>query len=303
MLDIEKIKITTLSENTVADIYYVAEWGFSVHISIEGGLSILFDTGFRNACIHNATIAGIRLSEVDMILLSHGHSDHTGGLRSVLKRIKQENPNRTHVDILCHPEAIEPQYVNHGDQYFYRGCPHAIEELISLGAKFKTSAEPTWLSENILLSGEVPLTTDFESVSPICYLKKNNEYVNSAVDDDQSVFILTSKGLIIVLGCAHRGMVNTIIHAQKMTGIQEIYMIIGGTHLLNTSPIQQEQTLKALQDMRVQKVGVSHCTGMRPAAFLSEILGSKRFFFNNAGAAITFSDERVNVKAFERFDV
>ena len=303
MLNIEKIEITTLSENSVADIYYVAEWGLSFHISVEGGPSILFDTGFRQACTYNAQVAGIRLSDVDLIVLSHGHSDHTGGLQSVLQKIKYERPDRDHVDILCHPAAIEPQYVKHTDHYFYRGCPHHIDELKGLGAYFKTSSEPTWLTEDIVVSGEVPMKTEFESVAPICFLKKNGHYVSSLVDDDQALFFKTNKGLLVISGCAHRGIINTIMHGRALTGTDEVFMVIGGTHLLNTTREQQEKTLEALKTFGVKKIGVSHCTGMKPAGYLSEQLGPERFFFNNAGARITFPNGKIKVNAFEKYNV
>jgi 7,8-dihydropterin-6-yl-methyl-4-(beta-D-ribofuranosyl)aminobenzene 5'-phosphate synthase len=303
MLNIEKIEITTLSENSVADIYYVAEWGLSFHINVKGGPSILFDTGFRQACTYNARVAGMRLSDVDLIVLSHGHSDHTGGLRSVLRQIKYEKPDRARVDILCHPAAIEPQYVKHTDHYFYRGCPHTMEELTGLGARFKTSSEPTWLNEDIVVSGEVPMTAEFESVAPICFLKKDGHYVSSPEDDDQALFFKTAKGLLIVSGCAHRGIINTIMHARALTGMEEVFMLIGGTHLLNTSREQQEKTLEALKTFGVEKIGVSHCTGMKPASFLSEQLGPERFFFNNAGTKITFPNGKIKVNAFENYNV
>jgi 7,8-dihydropterin-6-yl-methyl-4-(beta-D-ribofuranosyl)aminobenzene 5'-phosphate synthase len=303
MLNIEKIEITTLSENSVADIYYVAEWGLSIHISVKGGPSILFDTGFRQACTYNARVAGIRLSDVDLIVLSHGHSDHTGGLRSVLQQIKYEKPDRDPVDILCHPAAIEPQYVKHTDHYFYRGCPHHIEELTGLGANFKTSSEPTWLTEDIIVSGEVPMKAEFESVAPICFLKKNGHYISSPEDDDQALFFKTNKGLLIISGCAHRGIINTIMHARALTGMDGVFMVIGGTHLLNTPREQQEKTLVALKTFGVEKIGVSHCTGMKPASFLSEQLGPERFFFNNAGTKITFPNGKIKVNAFENYNV
>jgi len=145
-------------------------------------------------------------------------------LRAVLESIRHEKPDREHVDIICHPAAIEPQYVKHIDHYFYRGCPHYIDELIWLGAKFRTSSEPTWITKNLVSSGEIPMKTDFESVAPICYLKKNNQYVSSPVNDDQALFVLTNKGLVIILGCAHRGMINTILHAREKTGIEDVYI-------------------------------------------------------------------------------
>jgi 7,8-dihydropterin-6-yl-methyl-4-(beta-D-ribofuranosyl)aminobenzene 5'-phosphate synthase len=303
MLNIEKIEITTLSENSVADIYYVAEWGLSIHISIEEGLSILFDTGFRQACTYNAGVAGIRLSDVDMIVLSHGHTDHTGGLQSVLQQIQYEKPDRPYVQVLCHPAAIEPQYVKHTDHYFYRGCPYHIEELRGLGARFKTTSEPTWITEDIVASGEVPMMTDFESVAPICFLKRNGRYVSSSVADDQALYFKTNKGLLVIAGCAHHGIINTIMHGKALTGMDKVFMVIGGTHLLNTSDEQQEKTLEALQAFGVEKIGVSHCTGMRPAGYLSEGLGRKKFFFNNAGTKITFPKGNVKVDAFEQYSI
>jgi 7,8-dihydropterin-6-yl-methyl-4-(beta-D-ribofuranosyl)aminobenzene 5'-phosphate synthase len=303
MLDIEKIEITTLCENTAADIYYIGEWGLSIHISVGKDLSILFDTGSKNACAHNANVAGIRLSEIEMIVLSHGHSDHTGGLRTVLQQIRYEKPKRPHVDILCHPAAIETQHVKRGDRYFYRGCPYHIEELMRLGARFHTSKEPRWITEDIVTSGEVPMETDFESVAPICFLKEKDQYVCSPVADDQALFIRTNLGLIVVSGCAHRGIINTITHAKRLTDVDDVFMVIGGTHLSNTSQKQQEATVEAFDDIGVKKVGVSHCTGMRAAAFLSEKLGPKRFFFNNAGTAIRFSGDKVAVRAFEKYEV
>jgi 7,8-dihydropterin-6-yl-methyl-4-(beta-D-ribofuranosyl)aminobenzene 5'-phosphate synthase len=303
MIDIGKIIITTLSENSVADIDYVAEWGFSVHISITGGPSILFDTGYRNACVTNADVAGIRLEDIDTIVLSHGHMDHTGGLRTVLQKIRYAKPDRDQVKILCHPAAIASQHVKHTSEYFYRGCPFQIEELMRLGARFSLSSKPVWITEDIVLSGEVPMRTDFESVAPICFLRKNEEYEESLVNDDQALFFNTDRGLVIILGCAHRGMINTIIHAKEITGIDAVYMVIGGSHLLNTLKAQQEATLDAIESLGIKKVGVSHCTGMKPASFLNEKLGPKRFFFNNAGTKLTFSDRKVSVKAFEVYDI
>jgi 7,8-dihydropterin-6-yl-methyl-4-(beta-D-ribofuranosyl)aminobenzene 5'-phosphate synthase len=165
------------------------------------------------------------------------------------------------------------------------------------------SSKPEWVTEDIVLSGEVPMKTDFESVAPICFLKKDSEYLGSSVADDQALFVMTDRGLLIILGCAHRGMINTIAHAKDITGIDDVYMVIGGSHLMNTSRAQQEATLAAIERLGIEKVGVSHCTGMRPASFLYERLGPKRFFFNNAGTKISFSDQKVNVNAFEIQDL
>jgi 7,8-dihydropterin-6-yl-methyl-4-(beta-D-ribofuranosyl)aminobenzene 5'-phosphate synthase len=194
MIDIENISITTLSENSVADVGYMAEWGFSAHVDIQGGPTILFDTGNGLACTHNAEAAGIRLADIDMIVLSHGHADHTGGLRPVLQKINRDQPRKDGIDIFCHQAAIESQHVKHGDQYVFMGCPHHLEELEQLGANFRTGPDPVWICKDIVTSGEVPMTTEFESVAPICFLKTAQGYVNSPVDDDQALFLIIGKG-------------------------------------------------------------------------------------------------------------
>ncbi len=300
MIDIENIQITTLCDNGVADIDCLAEWGLSLHLRLGNGMDVLLDTGEGRACVPNATAVGIDLGKVAAICLSHGHGDHTGGLLPVLKKIRQTNPKREKVDIYCHPAALEEQYVMHANSYFYRGIPYHLEELRRLGACFRTSTEPVWLNDDMVLSGEVPLRTDFEAPSDICYLKTGEQYHPSPVQDDQALFVRTSRGLLVLSGCAHRGIINTLLHAREITGQEEIYMVVGGTHLLNTSMYQQERTADMFLELNVHKVGVSHCTGHKPACYLAQRLGPERFFFNNAGTVITFSDQDVGVKAFEK---
>jgi 7,8-dihydropterin-6-yl-methyl-4-(beta-D-ribofuranosyl)aminobenzene 5'-phosphate synthase len=204
------------------------------------------------------------------------------------------------VAIHCHPAALEEQYVKHGDSFFYCGIPYHSEELQRYGARFKTSAKPVWLTDDMVLSGEIPLRTDFEAPSESCYLKIDGSYHPSPVQDDQALFVRTSQGLLVLSGCAHRGIVNTLLHAREITGQEEIHMVVGGTHLLNTTLHQQERTADMLQELNVHKVGVSHCTGHKPACYLAQRLGPERFFFNNAGTVITFSNRDVVVKSFEK---
>jgi len=98
-------------------------------------------------------------------------------------------------------------------------------------------------------------------------------------------------------------MINTILHARQITKIDDVYMVIGGSHLLNTPHQQQEKTMEAILDLGIKKVGLSHCTGIRPACFLANKLGPQTFFFNNAGTDITFSEGKIYIDAFEKYDV
>jgi 7,8-dihydropterin-6-yl-methyl-4-(beta-D-ribofuranosyl)aminobenzene 5'-phosphate synthase len=303
MIDIEDITFTTLCDNTVGSLGCIGEWGFSVFVDIRGVIKILFDTGGRKAVVHNAEVMGIRLSEADKIILSHGHPDHSGGLLPVLECMKRKNSLKE-TDILCHPAALQPQYAKHGpeEDYIHQGIPYSLEELESLGATFTCSRGIVHLTDDITASGEIPMKNDFEVVAPIFFLKGGDGYVRSTVEDDQALFIKTSAGLVIILGCAHRGMINTIDYARKSTGMEEVYMVIGGTHLINTSKGQLSSTVAALKRIDVKRIGVSHCTGMYGACYLAEKLGKTRFFFNTAGTRMTFVQSRVKVQAFEKHE-
>lgn len=129
------------------------------------------------------------------------------------------------------------------------------------------------------------MVTPFEKIDQNMFLKSQNDFVPDPLADDQALVVKTGKGLVIVLGCAHRGMINTIIHAQKITGVEKIYAVVGGTHLIRAGGEQLEQTIDKLKKFRVEKLGVSHCTGLPAAMELAREFGDK-FFFNNAGTTI-----------------
>ena len=131
------------------------------------------------------------------------------------------------------------------------------------------------------------MTTDFEAVMPSAFLKTEGGYVPDPLADDQSLYIRTDQGLVILLGCAHRGVVNIVRHARELMGTERVHMIVGGTHLHPASSEQLERTIAALKDLEVQWLGVSHCTGMKASARLAAVF-AERFFFNNAGTVIRF---------------
>ena len=299
MIDVNALKISTLCENSVADSYFLGEWGFSAFIEIGNQYSLLFDTGMGRAILPNAEALGIDLSSIEGIVLSHGHDDHTGGLRPVLKRIHYYEPEKK-IKIICHPDAAKPKYVRRSPQedYYYAGIPYNLKELEKYGAIFTYSKEPTWLTKNIVSSGEIPMTNDVEEVTEICYLKDNGHFYSDPVMDDQALFIITNLGLVVILGCAHRGTINTIEHARKVTGVKEIYMVIGGTHLTGASIKRLDFTISRMKEIGIKKIGVSHCTGLRSAAYFCNQLDKTTFFYNNAGTVISFRDKKIQIKAF-----
>lgn len=277
-----KLKLTTLSENTAGSGIVLAELGLSILIETET-VTILLDTGQSLSVSHNADILGVDLSKVDKIVLSHGHGDHTGGLRQVLQKMRKE------VEIIAHPDIWAAKYNRRqGQPDRYIGIPFQRADLESLGARFKLSRQPIRLSDNIMTSGEVPMVTDFEAIDPHLCVKDGTDFRPDDLLDDQALIIKTRSGLVVVLGCAHRGMINTLYHAQKLTGVKEIRLVIGGSHLIGASEERIWQTITALKELGVGRIGVSHCTGLPAAAIMARELGED-FLFNNTGSQIELS--------------
>ena len=273
------VRITTLSENT-ASYGFLAEWGLSILIEVDG-LRILMDTGLSFSAVHNAQLMGIDLSTIDRIVLSHGHADHTGGLREVLK-IKGA------VDIIAHPDVWTSKYTRRDGQTEeqYIGIPFSREELESRGARFNLTREPVHIGENIMTTGEIPMVSGYEEVENNLFVKEGDALRQDSLADDLAMVIDTEFGLVVILGCAHRGIINTLWHAQKLTGRELVYAAIGGTHLFRASDERIEQTIADLKKMGIQRLGVSHCTGFRASARLDQEFEDV-FFLNNAGTRLT----------------
>jgi 7,8-dihydropterin-6-yl-methyl-4-(beta-D-ribofuranosyl)aminobenzene 5'-phosphate synthase len=274
-----EIKITTLAENT-AELIFLGEWGLSIFIETDD-VNILFDTGAGIAAVHNARLLGIDLAKADKIVLSHGHHDHTGGLREVLMTIKKP------IEVIAHPDIWAPKYGRWGKhQEHYAGMPFQREMLESLGAQFNLTDKPERITDHFITTGEVPLVTEYEAVDSGLFVKKAGEMLPDELKDDLAMVIDADYGLVVILGCAHRGIVNTLKQAQKVSGKELIYAAIGGTHLINAEQPRLEKTAADLKAMGVQYLGASHCTGFRAAAYLASEFG-KRFFTNNSGSRWT----------------
>jgi 7,8-dihydropterin-6-yl-methyl-4-(beta-D-ribofuranosyl)aminobenzene 5'-phosphate synthase len=273
------IRITTLSENTAGRTNLLAEWGLSILIEADG-YKILLDTGQSLSAAYNAITLGIDLSQIDKVVFSHGHSDHTGGLLHILKIVKGK------VEVIAHPDIWALKYVRRSGQVEdYIGVPFPREAAQTLGASFNLTKEPVWISENIITSGEIPMITEYEKIDPILYVKEKGELKPDPLWDDQALFIESDKGLIIITGCAHRGIINTIRYARELTGVQPVYAVIGGTHLIRSSPQRMDLTIAELSSFGIKKLGLCHCTGLPASAILARTFG-EAFFFNNAGTRI-----------------
>jgi 7,8-dihydropterin-6-yl-methyl-4-(beta-D-ribofuranosyl)aminobenzene 5'-phosphate synthase len=272
------INITTLAENT-ANFGYLGEWGLSIFLEVDG-VNILFDTGLGVSAAYNARLLGVDLKSVEKIVLSHGHSDHTGGLRDILRE-------KGAVDIIAHPDIWEDKYYSFGEINHFIGIPFRREELESLGARFNLTREPAWITDRVCTTGEIPMVTDYEEIDPGLAVRKDNHLIPDQLADDLALAIKTEAGLIVILGCGHRGLINTLKHARNLTGEKRIKVVIGGIHLFLASEERLIRTSADLREMGIERLGVSHCTGFKASSWLAQEFGDI-FFLNNAGTRLSF---------------
>jgi len=273
-----EVKITTLSENT-AGYGFLGEWGLSILVEADGK-KVLMDTGPGMSAAYNAELLGIDLSAIDDIVLSHGHADHTGGLREILKKCKGAS-------VICHPDLWSAKHVGFGpENYRAIGAPFSRDELEAGGTRLIISREPVSITEHITTTGEVPMITDYEQIDGNLFVKNQGDMAPDALADDLALVIDADFGLVVILGCAHRGMINTLRQAQKITGKENVYAVIGGTHLIFANEERIARTVQDLKEMGVQKLGVSHCTGFGASARLAQEFPGI-FFLNNAGTRLT----------------
>jgi len=277
-----EVRITTLSENT-ATYGFIAEWGLSILVEVEGS-RILMDTGLSLSAAYNARIAGIDPTTIDRIVLSHGHADHTGGLYDLLEETRE-------IEIIAHPDIWDAKYVqrNQEEEEQYIGIPCHRELLENLGAKFNLTSEPVHITNHVMTTGEIPLHTAYEHIGSNLYTREDGLLKPDKLADDLALVINTDFGLVVILGCAHRGVINTLNHARDLTGNEVVYAVIGGTHLYRSSDEQIDKTIVDLKGLGVQRLYVSHCTGFHASARLAQEFGDG-FVLNNAGSQFTLPE-------------
>lgn len=273
-------RLTILCENSVGVPFdVIGEHGFSCFVETDSG-NYLFDTGQGLAILQNSLALKKDLRSINAIMISHGHYDHTGGLPIVLK-IKGP------VDVYGHPHMFSRRVWAVNGVVRDIGIPYCRSYLESLGALFKLDTEMVKIGPNIYLTGEIPRKNAFEGSDPnMTFISDDGKQVHpDPLLDDLSMVVDTDKGLIIVLGCAHAGMINIIEYVINQLHNDRIFAVIGGTHLGFSTDRQFEETIKVIDKYKIDRIGVSHCTGLEKASQLQAHLG-KRFFFGKVGSVL-----------------
>ncbi|MDO9535953.1 MAG: MBL fold metallo-hydrolase [Bacillota bacterium] len=281
---LSEVKITTICENSVPypGRGLLGEHGLSMLLEA-GGKKILFDTGAGLTLVQNARTLGLDLNDLDAVVLSHGHFDHTGGLKALLEIAGP-------LSIYAHPDIFGAKYhLREGQEPRNISLPWDREELENLGARFSLERSSQEIYKGVVLTGEIPRTQEWEKdlKGELVLKKSDGSFCQDPLEDDQSIIVETSVGSIVLLGCAHAGLINTFQHVRNLTGEQHIYACIGGTHLIEASEERMEYTLKKLSPFELEKIAPCHCTGFRASFALYQAFGD-RFLTHSAGTVFRF---------------
>jgi len=248
------ISLTILVENTARGTGVLGEHGLAYWLDT-GTHRMLFDTGQGVALFHNALRLGIHLSSTDAVVLSHGHADHTGGLESVLSMAPR-------AQLFLHPAATHAKFIasTAGKGRHISTAFMEKESFRTQGHKVDAQREPCEVVPGVWMTGEIPRTNTFEDTGGPFFLDEALQHPDPLLDD-QSLYIKTNAGLIVILGCAHSGVVNTLRHIQKLSGETRIHTIVGGLHLESATPERMDETVAALKSFGPERLGFCHCTG------------------------------------------
>ena len=262
----------------------LAEHGFSMLIRVfRDGKSayVLFDTGgSHDGVVTNAARMGLNLNEIEHIVLSHGHYDHFGGMLSTLKVVNKDN-----LPIIVHKDMFKTRGVANPDGTIRKHPKFPAENQV-MPARYIKTKQPYLIAEDmILVTGEIPRKTDFEKGFPQHRVFNGGKWQPDPwiLDDRAIVIKVRRKGLVVLSGCAHAGIINTILYAQQIVGVNDIHVVMGGFHLAGKESEQRiSQTVEKLKLLNPKLLAPSHCTGWRGICAIAEAF-SHSFVWNSVG--------------------
>lgn len=257
-------RVTVVVDNHAAR-GLTAEHGFALWLQHEGR-TIMFDTGNKEALLPNAQALGLDLSTVSDLVISHGHYDHTGGIDVVLDQARD-------IQVYLHQAVFQPRYVGENSSAEPVRMPGSSMQALGRlkDEVLHWMTRDRQISDNIGITGPIPRITDFEDTGGAFYYDQEGKRPDP-IDDDIGLWLRTSEGLLVCVGCSHAGIINTLKSILKSTKEQAVHTVIGGLHLLNASEERLEQTVNELNALGVKKLVACHCTGDSAAAYLKKHL-------------------------------
>jgi 7,8-dihydropterin-6-yl-methyl-4-(beta-D-ribofuranosyl)aminobenzene 5'-phosphate synthase len=242
------------------DRHFVSEQGFSMLVETDAGHKVMVDAGGSGMVFtHNLKMLGLEPKEISAAIITHGHYDHVGGLQALIE---------AGVPIYTHPKTFTGRrYSTAGEIKTDISPPQAVLESLAK-AKMNFVSALTEILPGVKISGEVPRVTDYEQT--VNFLREEDGKVfEDQLLEEQAVYFNTKRGLVLVSGCAHPGIVNMVAQAKKVTG-SKIYMVLGGLHLSGASQERVRKTMDALKGLGVDRIAPLHCSGFEAMKMISD---------------------------------
>ena len=268
---VKTVELNVLVDNSIPlprSRYLVAEYGLSIliHAVGEEETYILFDTGSTgNVLSENIDVLGFDVRDIDYVVLSHRHYDHTGGLKKLLELVGRSIP------VLAHPNLFEPALTD-TPKLRSIGIPESREQIMALGCSLIPVRSPVSIASGIMLTGEIPRSWGPSSTSRFYKIADGRIVDDDIVDESSLIVNVEGRGLVIVVGCCHAGIENIVNYSKEVANIKNIYGIVGGLHLLRSSIDRIDDVVSFISSQNVKAVMPMHCTGVIAEAKLREKL-------------------------------
>jgi len=264
------MKLTVLLDNnTMIDQYFLGEPGVSYLLEVDGK-KILFDVGYSDAFLTNAQKAGVELNDIDFVVLSHGHLDHTWGLPYLVKHLRENNKNgkNTKKATLITSPATFTKRIKGTMEIGPNMSADSLSEVFDL----KMSPSPVFITDDLVYLGQIPRVTSFEADKPLGKIVSDKGDQPDFLVDDSALVYRSKSGLVIITGCSHSGICNLVEYAKKVMNDDRILDIIGGLHLLDPSKRKLSGTFEYLKDLNPKVLHACHCTDLRSKIALASAI-------------------------------
>lgn len=250
------MKLTVVLDNQISPTTkrpYIAQHGLSMLVEANGKL-FLYDTGQSDSVIHNLSLLGIRPADLSAVIISHGHYDHTGGLKHILVHSNRSMP------VYIAPGTFKPRFSSETPLRFV-GVPECQQTLESVGGDFHIIVEPFQLTKDLWVGGPITAANSVEASDDPLY--------------ELALFQATPEGLLVITGCAHSGVVETVEYGMSLLPCKKLKGLIGGTHLNSASQEQLDTTIEYLKKLNPDFIATNHCTGFLPMVHFQHTFGEK----------------------------
>lgn len=275
-----KLKVL-VDNNTCIDHYFLGEPGVSYMIEVDG-INVLFDLGYSDVFIKNGIKMDVDFYDVDAVVISHSHLDHTWGLEPYIKLMTEamlENKLFKRPIFIAHPDVFLAKTFFGNDEF---GMNVAKDKVVKY-FKLNLSKEPVWLSERLVFLGEIPRLNNFETAVPIGQIETESGLQADFNTDDSALVYKGDNGLVVITGCSHSGICNIVEYAKVVTGDSRIVDVIGGLHLMEASNEQLLPTVDYFESLNLKQLHACHCTDLQAKIALSKVADLKE-----VGAGMVF---------------